>query len=224
MDSEQANVTGQFKLNGWFGRPPKDDFGNQFTWDKVREGVRLSTVNATKQPGEPAHAGNAGGRSIWRLFQPPITRSVIITTGGSDFDTVLAVYSGNSLVGLEELARNDNVTPAQLWSLVTLDAEEDEEYWIAVDGRNGEGGRVELSIDEIDPQTEFLSISVHHGQVELELLGERGRSYRIEASTNLIHWTPLQTIYKDAATSLIYFPYNTEGARFFRALKLREND
>jgi len=48
-------------------------------------------VNATKEPGEPAHAGNDGGASIWYSWTAPSTGNVTITTEGSSFDTLLGV-------------------------------------------------------------------------------------------------------------------------------------
>jgi hypothetical protein len=225
VDSAQTNVTGRFQMNGWMGGLPNDDFENATGWDDAFHNLLLNTANATKQPGEPNHAGEPGGRSVWFPFIPSITRAVTISTSGSDFDTVLAVYAGTSLLDLEELASNDNVDGVQRWSQVVLDAEEGEQYWIAVDGVNGAGGRMDLSIYEVDPPTQFLHVSVHHGEIELRLLGERDRNYQIQSSTNLIQWTPVETIYKDGATAHIHLPYDTNyPVRFFRAQKMPEND
>lgn len=225
VDSAQTNVFGVFKLSGWMGRPQNDDFANAMGWDKHVQGVSLRTVNATKEPGEPFHAGNPGGRSVWIPFLADITRAVTVDTEGSSFDTLVAVYTGTSFLDLEEIASNDNAHPSATWSRLVFDAEEDEQYWIVVDGRDGEGGLVNIWINEVDPPTEFLSISVHHGEIEMELIGERDRSYRIEASTNLIHWAPVQSVYKDDATAHIHIPYDTNlTMRFFRAVKLPDND
>ena len=54
----------------------------------------FSTVGATKDPGEPNHCGEAGGASAWYAYQPPASGWVKINTDGSDFDTVLAIYTG----------------------------------------------------------------------------------------------------------------------------------
>ena len=53
-----------------------------------------TNVGATKETGEPAHAGNAGGHSVWWTWTAPTTGTVTLDTLGSSFDTLLAVYTG----------------------------------------------------------------------------------------------------------------------------------
>ena len=48
---------------------------------------------ATVESGEPNHAGVAGGKSMWFRYSSATMKSVSVNTNGSDFDTVLAVYS-----------------------------------------------------------------------------------------------------------------------------------
>jgi len=54
------------------------------------------------------HAGNAGGSSIWYLWQAPTSGSFTFTTLGSDFDTLLAVYTGASMNLLTPVASNND--------------------------------------------------------------------------------------------------------------------
>src|SRR5262249_10866312 len=54
--------------------------------------LTASTVNATKDPSEPAHPLNAGGKSIWYAWTAAATNSIRFDTVGSGFDTILAVY------------------------------------------------------------------------------------------------------------------------------------
>lgn len=67
-----------------------------------------SNVNATKQAGEPAHAGNTGGRSVWWTFTAPASGQMTIHTTGSNFDTLLAVYTGSSVGALTLIASDDD--------------------------------------------------------------------------------------------------------------------
>ncbi len=87
------------------------------------------------------------------------------------------------------------------------------------------GGRVEFSIWETAPPLQLIHVSLHHGEVELQLIGERSRTYRIEGWTNLINWVPIQSFEKEESTLHIHLPYHTnQPMRFFRALKLSDNN
>ena len=69
-----------------------------------------SDVGATKEPGEPNHAaGNAGGSSIWYQWSAPAGGTVTLDTLGSDFDTMLAVYTGSAYGALTTIASNDDI-------------------------------------------------------------------------------------------------------------------
>ena len=126
---------------------------------------RRANVGATKEAGEPNHAGNIGGASQWYSWTAPFTGSVNITTGSrlnlyySDFNTLLAVYTGIALNALTLVAANNDVNPANsppniknLLSSVTIQAIVGTTYQIAVDGFNdGSGaliGNVNLTINQ----------------------------------------------------------------------------
>lgn len=103
-----------------------------------------SNTAATKQPGEPDHAGNAGGRSIWFRWQAPAAGNWVIDTLGSSFDTTLAVYQGNSLAALTEIASNDDFggddSNQRFNSRLVFTATGGSTYTIAVDGFNPNPG------------------------------------------------------------------------------------
>ena len=93
-----------------------------------------SNANATSESNEPPHAGNSGGRSIWwRLAPTSSFRRITIDTQGSDFDTLLAVYTGSSVGALSELAANDDAG-SNLSSRVDVDVPAFVSVYIAVDG------------------------------------------------------------------------------------------
>lgn len=136
-------------MEGWLSYVPSepvfhDDFNEPtFIVDDVF--VTSSNVFCTKQPGEPNHAGNAGGASVWFIVIPTVTGNYTLNTQGSNFDTTLAVYGpGTDISGLNEIASNDDNN--NLLSSVTFFAEAGVEYNVAVDGFNGETGRVQLNV------------------------------------------------------------------------------
>jgi hypothetical protein len=105
--------------------------------------VTGSNVGATKESGEPNHAGNSGGASIWYRWTPAAGGSVTIDTLGSSFDTLLAVYTGSAVNALTSVASNDDCCGGRQ-SKVTFTATGGTTYQIAVDGYNGKTGSVNL--------------------------------------------------------------------------------
>ena len=112
-----------------------------------------TSSNATKEPNEPDHAGRVGGRSVWYTWQAPASGTVELSTHGSTFDTLLAVYTGTSLTNLVEVASNDDEesndpgasTNRFFASAVRFNAVAGTAYQIALDGFNGAGGSYLLS-------------------------------------------------------------------------------
>lgn len=70
--------------------------------------VRHTNLNATREYGEPLHAGASGGKSVWYVWVAPSNGTLTLSTAGSTFDTVLGVYSGTSVRTITTLASNDD--------------------------------------------------------------------------------------------------------------------
>ena len=111
-----------------------------------RRGGRVLTRNytATKEAGEPNHAGNVGGASVWFNWTAPRRGRVNINTFGSNFDTLLAVYRGRAVRNLRRVAANDDA--GRLQSRVSFVAQRGTTYRIAVDGFRGDIGNVTLRV------------------------------------------------------------------------------
>ncbi|HVG31485.1 MAG TPA: Calx-beta domain-containing protein [Pyrinomonadaceae bacterium] len=130
------------------GTPPSAPANNNFVSAQVITGctgsVTGTNTGANKETGEPSHSdGNAGGASVWYQWQSPSTSSVTINTSGSSYDTLLAVYTGNSVGGLTAIAKNDDSTGVT--SSVTFNATAGTTYRIAVDGFSGATGNITLN-------------------------------------------------------------------------------
>jgi hypothetical protein len=158
-----ATGTAQLHLAAHYPPPGNDDFGAA-TVLSGSEAFREADTNreATKEPGEPEHAGNPGGMSIWYSWTAPASGPAVIETAGSDFDTLLGVYTGSAVSSLTEIAADDDAEPGlSITSKVTFTATPGQTYRLAVDGFNGgEGpadGQVAISISqasEPDPEPE----------------------------------------------------------------------
>jgi Ca2+-binding RTX toxin-like protein len=134
--------------------PANDNFDNpQIIGNAGQSQTSGNTLEATSQAGEPIHAGVSGGKSIWYSYTAPVTGTATFVTDGSDYDTVLAAYTGNSVNSLTTLASNDDTNG--LMSQITFWATTGTTYRIAVDGYRGSSGSVRLAwwVEPQDPCT-----------------------------------------------------------------------
>src|SRR5687768_11051726 len=91
--------------------PPNNSFANRFLI-AIPTGTTSITatgnnLEANKETGEPSHAGNGGGRSVWWEWTPGINGTVTISTKGSGMNTLLGVYTGTSVGALTSVASDD---------------------------------------------------------------------------------------------------------------------
>jgi len=128
--------------------PPNDLFANRSVMAGLTNTVTGSNVSATQEVGEPNHSGNAGGKSVWWSWTAPANGTVAMDTISSTFDTVLAVYTGNSVSGLTRIASDDD-SGGNGTSKLTFSAIAGTSYQIAVDGYGGVSGAVILHLLQV---------------------------------------------------------------------------
>jgi subtilisin family serine protease len=135
-------------------RPANDDFADSFPFAPNPNPATVAignNVGANREPSEPSHAGNSGGSSVWWSWTPDSSflggssGKAIVSTEGSSFDTLLAVYTGSSVGALSLVASNDNAPNVQT-SAVGFQAQEGVTYRIAVDGHDDATGTIRLAI------------------------------------------------------------------------------
>ncbi len=112
--------------------------------------VTGSNNSATVEPNEPLHAGKIGGHSAWISWAAPGDGLVTLSTAGSTFDTLLAVYTlpsgtNQSLRRLREDVSDDDFGGLQT-SFLQFGANSNQTYQIAVDGFNGAVGNISLQL------------------------------------------------------------------------------
>ena len=137
----------------------------------------LNNYGSTKDEGEPLHAGITGGASRWQAIEPEVDGTLALDTAGSEPDTVLAVYIGDSLLSLQEVASDNNGGPDGRSAAVTIPVTAETYYLVAVDSVGGSNGIVQLNwrlgqypvlsqppVRVFDPnQNVTLSVSVNGG-------------------------------------------------------------
>ena len=149
-----------FALGAFAAPPANDDFVNAEIVSGIQVHIARTNEEATKEAGEPNHANNPGGKSLWFKWTAPMSRVMAITTNRSagNFDTLLHIYKGAALNNLTSVAFSNNINaPSDLKSYARFFALEGTTYYIAVDG--GSASKVPSAIGtfllDIQPSFEF---------------------------------------------------------------------
>ena len=109
--------------------------------------VFISNAGATAEPGEPVGLGSGTNSLWWQLVATAAT--ITINTCGSDFDTVLEVFSGNTLASLAFVTGNGDFAGCGgtgLQSQVSFVAAAGTQYWIRVVGVGNSTGNIRLTV------------------------------------------------------------------------------
>ena len=121
----------------------------------VGTAATYTNVGATSETGEPrAVSGVTSYQSVWAKLTPSTTRSYTITTAGSSFDTVLAVYSlsANAAVNVKNAVKvttgsNNDCSVGVKTSCVTVSLTSGKRYFFQIDGNAGATGTVRIVIN-----------------------------------------------------------------------------
>ncbi|HEY1171323.1 MAG TPA: hypothetical protein VGH19_08155 [Verrucomicrobiae bacterium] len=131
--------------------PANDNFANGITISGLPVTTSGTNVGATREAGEPQHTDIndpfAGRQSVWWYWTSTVTGPVEINTSGSNYDTLLGVYTGSSVGALTQVAANDGHPEDDYQiSRVTFNAVTGTMYRIAVDGWRSANGSITLNI------------------------------------------------------------------------------
>jgi hypothetical protein len=104
--------------------------------DASTDGTNVGATGQANEPSFPGVGAAAPVQSVWFKWKSPVSDTVVIDTQGSDFDTLLGVYTGTTLPGLRLVTGNDDVDPANgdFTSEVSFEARRNVTYKIAIDG------------------------------------------------------------------------------------------
>ena len=143
MDAAYAQLAGG---GGGSTGPANNDFADRISLSSGSTSTTGSNTGADKEAGEPNHA-SSGGASVWWSWTASSSARVTITTFGSNYDTMLGVYTGNAVNALSTVRTNDDAG-GTLQSRVRFFPTPGVTYHIAVDGYNGANGNISLNISQ----------------------------------------------------------------------------
>jgi hypothetical protein len=146
VDGFAANE-GDIALN-WgpdFTPPSNDSFAMALGLAGAAGTARGNNCNATDENAEDEPVNS--GRTVWWRWVAPanVNGCVWFTTSGSDFDTLLCVFTGAALNSLTPVGCVDDGTGKGALSRVEFNATSGTVYWIRVDGFESQSGTIVLN-------------------------------------------------------------------------------
>ena len=200
--------------------PTNDNFTGATPLHGMNGSATGTNVTATREPGEPIHAGTPGAGSVWWSWTAPSSGAYLWSTSGSSFDTLLAVYTGDTVAALTEVASNDESNFGST-SELTFAAVAGTTYRIAVDGRYGSRGVVEMAFAAVAaPENDnFADATVLLGATGSIIgtnrfaTGEQGEPIHINSNA-----TASSVWYSWTAPTTGYEQFDTDGSNFDTAL------
>ncbi len=147
LDTLAGITKPRLDLEGVFPPPANDDFAAALTLAGTQATVNTSNRFASREAGEPLHAGANGGLSLWWRWTAPGDGRATVDLAGSGFDTLLGVYTGSAVASLTTIASNDDVAAGNTTSRATFTVTSGTTYRIAVDGKAGAWGALSLALN-----------------------------------------------------------------------------
>jgi hypothetical protein len=201
-----------------------DEFDDALTLTGSNLITTGSNVFATVEGSElgPIAPLDLGGKSVWWKWTAPVSGKVTISTAGSDFDTVLGLYSGSTLEEAVRLMGNDDdAGGGRNTSRIDFDVTAGTEYRILVDGLAGfsvaASGNIVLTLGMNNVAATLGTTGIVNQQLGLTVQGGIGSSYRLESSPDLANWVAIQHfVPTNAVTS--FTDSVLPGNRFYRVV------
>lgn len=106
--------------------------------------LAANTADATRETGEPVHAGVTSSGSLWWSFDAPTAGSLSLSTEGSGIRTVLAAYTGSTVGSLTSVAASSDTGPGGS-SSIAISTVAGTRYSVAVAGRGTATGSIRLA-------------------------------------------------------------------------------
>lgn len=130
------------------GQPDNDDFSDATPVTALPFSDSVDVTDATVEADEPTDHCAPVANTVWYALTLDRDTAVVVDTAGSDFDTVLGVFTGSTLSDLDLITCNDDFFT--LHARVAFTAEAETTYWVQAGAFSElhEGGQLEISFAE----------------------------------------------------------------------------
>lgn len=181
-------------------RPANDDFSGAYIVTGNSGAVSGTNVGATGETGEPAHVNSSGtASSVWYRWTAAASGSLVVDTIGSNFDTVLAAYSGSGVTALTRLAADDESGGSGSTSRIVFDVAAGASYSLAVGSYGSGRGNLALHWQyRTAPANATAPAIAIHPQSKTVLLGSSVTFYVVASGTG-----PLSYQWKKGTGALV---------------------
>jgi len=181
------------------GGPENDDFD---TYRYLSSSTFTETINTTSaitahDDPVPSCGGGNVQHTVWYQFFPGISHARRFHTTGSNYDTVISVWTGTR-GNLTEIACNDDIDYWDQDSMVQVIVPTFERYYIMVGGYNGASGSLTFT-DEADyPEAPTILTATATGQTSIHLTwndrSDNESSFRVLRSLDGSTWSTIVTL------------------------------
>lgn len=152
-----SNALGSLGVN--VTPPANDNFANAINVASVPFSTGGSNVNSTVENGEPNAGVQNGGTTVWWRFTAPVAGTFVVSTEGSNFDTVATIYTGGSVDNLTQVG-NDDDGGTGATSRATFTAVAGTTYRIRIRGFAGAQGSIGLQVFGPTPSNDNFANSI----------------------------------------------------------------
>ncbi len=130
-------------------QPDNDDFGSATSVNDLPFEDTVDVSEATVEPDEPTEVCVPMTSTVWYGVTLQTATDVTVDTAGSDYDTVLAVWTGSEFADFDLVDCVDDTFTGSLQAAVTFSADAGVTYWVQVAAfADTEPGTLQISIAE----------------------------------------------------------------------------
>ncbi|MGZ4961574.1 MAG: hypothetical protein ACXWBP_03605 [Limisphaerales bacterium] len=179
----------------------------------------MNTATATSTD-DPTPSCAAISKGVWYSYTPAASASVTVSSCGSDFDTVLAAYTGTcgSLTEVAGSCNDDNGPSCTATTAsVTFSAVAGTTYRILVGGYGTASGNLHMVATggggNLSKPIQIDQYTYTSGQLQLGFSSDPG-SFLVQSSADLVQWSTVTNVTSSGHANVIDAP--GASARFYR--------
>ncbi len=168
-------------------------------------------AGATSQPGESVVFGNSTGKTVWWSWKAPVSGTVSIDLGGSDYSFPVAVFTGSTVASLVMVASGSGSS--------SFEAVERQSYQIAVGDDAGYTGAIRLRLQAPIVELPLSRVASRGSKALLRYSATSGQVILLLRSEDGENWQNVRTaLARRGAVSFLVRPPPEPSGPFYRAV------